>query len=55
MVLFSFSVFFQKYSHIHKEKTTLKEVPHRALECMKENLTMEGKNSCAYNSVVGYT
>uniref|UniRef100_A0A8D1XMF0 NECAP endocytosis associated 1 n=1 Tax=Sus scrofa TaxID=9823 RepID=A0A8D1XMF0_PIG len=40
-------VFFQKYSHIHKEKTTLKEVPHRALECMKENLTMEDKDwSC---------
>ncbi|XP_020937625.1 C-type lectin domain family 4 member A-like isoform X1 [Sus scrofa] len=45
--LIAFIFFFQKYSHIHKEKTTLKEVPHRALECMKENLTMEDKDwSC---------
>uniref|UniRef100_A0A8C3W477 C-type lectin domain family 4 member A n=1 Tax=Catagonus wagneri TaxID=51154 RepID=A0A8C3W477_9CETA len=37
------SVFFQKCSHIHKEKKTLKDIPHTTLECMKENLTMEDK------------
>ncbi|XP_047643568.1 C-type lectin domain family 4 member A isoform X1 [Phacochoerus africanus] len=45
--LIAFIFFFQKYSHIYKEKKTLKEVPHTALECMKENLTMEDKDwSC---------
>lgn len=43
MVLLSFSVFFQKYSQLLKEKKTLTELTHTALECMKENLTMEGK------------
>lgn len=43
MVLFSFSVFFQKYSQLLKEKKILKELTHNALECKRENLTMEGK------------
>ncbi|CAK7299501.1 C-type lectin domain family 4 member A [Vulpes lagopus] len=39
--------FFQKYSHLVKEKKTTKELTYTALECMKENLTMEEKDwSC---------
>ncbi|XP_023605594.1 C-type lectin domain family 4 member A [Myotis lucifugus] len=37
----AFIIFFQKYSQLLKEKKAIKEVTHTALECMKENLTME--------------
>ncbi|XP_016077233.1 PREDICTED: C-type lectin domain family 4 member A-like [Miniopterus natalensis] len=37
----AFIIFFQKYSQLLKEKKTIKEFTHTALECMKENLTME--------------
>ncbi|XP_032974490.1 C-type lectin domain family 4 member A isoform X2 [Rhinolophus ferrumequinum] len=40
----AFIIFFQKYSHLLKEKKTVKEFTHTALDCMKENLTMEDKN-----------
>ncbi|XP_019481694.1 PREDICTED: C-type lectin domain family 4 member A isoform X2 [Hipposideros armiger] len=41
------AVFFQKYSQLLKEKKIVKEFTHTALECMKENLTMEEKDwSC---------
>ncbi|XP_015976811.2 C-type lectin domain family 4 member A [Rousettus aegyptiacus] len=40
----AFIIFFQKYSQLLKEKKTLTELTHTALECMKENLTMEGKD-----------
>lgn len=55
MVLLSFSVFFQKYSALLKEKKTLKELTHTAMECVQENLTIEGKKCCNSNSVVDYT
>lgn len=43
----AFIIFFQKYSHLLKEKKTVKEFTHTALDCMKENLTMEEKDwSC---------
>uniref|UniRef100_G1Q9Q0 C-type lectin domain family 4 member A n=1 Tax=Myotis lucifugus TaxID=59463 RepID=G1Q9Q0_MYOLU len=41
----AFIIFFQKYSQLLKEKKAIKEVTHTALECMKENLTMEEENS----------
>ncbi|XP_057556713.1 C-type lectin domain family 4 member A-like [Hippopotamus amphibius kiboko] len=45
--LIAFIFFFQKCSHIHKEKKTTSEVTHTVLECMKENSTTEGKDwSC---------
>lgn len=45
--LMAFIIFFQKYSQLLKEKKTLKELTHTALECMKENLTVEEKDwSC---------
>ena len=45
MFLFSFSVFFQKYAQLLEEKKTAKGFTHTELECMKANLTMEGKNA----------
>ncbi|GAB5573503.1 C-type lectin domain family 4 member A [Prionailurus iriomotensis] len=43
----AFIIFFQKYSQLLKEKKTAKELPHTELECLKENVTMEGKDwSC---------
>ncbi|XP_006764811.1 PREDICTED: C-type lectin domain family 4 member A isoform X1 [Myotis davidii] len=43
----AFIIFFQKYSQLLKEKKPIKEVTHTALECMKENLTMEERDwSC---------
>lgn len=43
----AFIIFFQKYSQLLKEKQTVKEFTHTALECMRENLTMEEKDwSC---------
>ncbi|KAM5254739.1 C-type lectin domain family 4 member A-like isoform 1-T1 [Hipposideros larvatus] len=43
----AFIIFFQKYSQLLKEKKIVKEFTHTALECMKENLTMEEKDwSC---------
>nr|XP_019569024.1 PREDICTED: C-type lectin domain family 4 member A [Rhinolophus sinicus] len=38
----AFIIFFQKYSQLLKEKKTVKEFTHTSLDCMKENLTMEG-------------
>uniref|UniRef100_A0A673TSM1 C-type lectin domain family 4 member A n=1 Tax=Suricata suricatta TaxID=37032 RepID=A0A673TSM1_SURSU len=41
------AVFFQKYSQLLKERKTTKELTHTALECLRENVTMEGKDwSC---------
>ena len=44
MILFSFSVFFQKCSYVHKEEKATRELTHTELECVKENSTLEGKN-----------
>lgn len=43
----AFIIFFQKYSALLKEKKTLKELTHTAMECVQENLTIEEKDwSC---------
>ena len=44
MILFSFSVFFQKCSYVQKEEKATRELIHTELECVKENSTLEGKN-----------
>ncbi|XP_039730184.1 C-type lectin domain family 4 member A isoform X2 [Pteropus medius] len=47
----AFIIFFQKYSQLLKEKKILKELTHNALECKRENLTMEEKDwSCCPNN-----
>ncbi|XP_070127068.1 C-type lectin domain family 4 member A isoform X1 [Equus caballus] len=38
----AFTIYYHKYSHCLKEEKTIKEIRYTTLECVKENLKMEG-------------